>query len=177
MKVCTQCLQSKNLDQFAKRNRSKDGLQYKCKECTQLFNKAHYQANREEICKAVTIYWHQNKEWLAPKLRQTHKVYRENNKGRYAYHCRMRQARLLQATPIWLTSEHKQQMIALYEEGKAKGMHVDHIIPLKGKNVCGLHVPWNLQLLNPSENFRKNNKLSFQEIEPNTVFSKLLFEF
>ena len=70
----------------------------------------------------------------------------------------------MSATPTWLTRENLLQIRGFYakavEATKATGVkhHVDHIIPLCGKLVCGLHVPWNLQVLTASENLSKGRK-------------------
>ena len=40
-----------------------------------------------------------------------------------------------------------------------QNFHVDHIIPLKGKNVCGLHVENNLRIIDGLSNMKKGNKL------------------
>jgi 5-methylcytosine-specific restriction endonuclease McrA len=66
-----------------------------------------------------------------------------------------RRARKLQATPAWADEG---AIKAIYLEAGRLGMHVDHIVPLQGKNVCGLHVENNLQLLSPTENSKKRNK-------------------
>ena len=48
--------------------------------------------------------------------------------------------------------------IRVFYEKRPLNMEVDHIIPIKNKNICGLHVSWNLQYLTPKENRTKNNK-------------------
>jgi len=71
----------------------------------------------------------------------------------------------LKATPIWLNEVHIEQIKSFYVEAKKLESidniirHVDHIIPLQGITVCGLHVPWNLQILTAEENQTKKNKL------------------
>jgi len=68
-----------------------------------------------------------------------------------------RQERLRQATPKWTDTEKIKEIY----QNRPEGMHVDHIIPIAGENVSGLHVSWNLQYLDAEENIRKHN--SFDE--------------
>lgn len=59
------------------------------------------------------------------------------------------------ATPAWADMR---KIKEIYQKASEFGMHVDHVVPLHGKNVCGLHVHNNLQLLSMSENCAKGNK-------------------
>jgi 5-methylcytosine-specific restriction endonuclease McrA len=76
-----------------------------------------------------------------------------------------RQAAKLNATPRWITKEDFKEMEAVYIAARKTTLlagfncHVDHIVPLKGKEVCGLHVPWNLRVVSQSYNSQKNNNL------------------
>lgn len=65
-----------------------------------------------------------------------------------------RRALKLRATPAWANEE---KIKKIYAECP-KGHHVDHIVPLQGRKVCGLHVEDNLQYLPAAENIRKSNK-------------------
>jgi 5-methylcytosine-specific restriction endonuclease McrA len=67
-----------------------------------------------------------------------------------------RRAAKLKATPLWADLE---EIKNVYLEAQYFGMHVDHIIPLQSKEVCGLHIWENLQLLTPEKNIKKGNKL------------------
>jgi len=71
-------------------------------------------------------------------------------------------ARKLKATPSWATQQEIQDayMVAqIYTEISGIPHHVDHIVPLQGKNVCGLHWHENLQVIPGKENQMKSNKL------------------
>lgn len=57
-----------------------------------------------------------------------------------------------------LSKYYKHEIMTIYAN-KPQGMEVDHIVPRNGVNVCGLHVPWNLQYLTPEENRKKSNKV------------------
>ena len=76
----------------------------------------------------------------------------------------MRRRRLLVrlARPRWADMEKIKQIYAecrlLNEHCDEIKYHVDHIIPIQGKNVCGLHVEYNLQVITAKNNLRKSNK-------------------
>lgn len=67
----------------------------------------------------------------------------------------LRRAKVSHATPPWAN---KTAIKAMYVAARAAGLHVDHVIPLKGKYVSGLHVENNLQLLTPKQNRAKGNR-------------------
>ena len=65
------------------------------------------------------------------------------------------------ATPKWLTEEDHGRIAAIYLEAASFGpgvMHVDHRIPLRGRLICGLHVPENLQIIPALDNIAKGNR-------------------
>lgn len=114
--------------------------------------KRFYEANREtEI--AIRIQWNNDH----PKERKLiAKRFRENNPGKCAAWTRLHKARRKKATK--LSAADQLEIEGFYQFCKIfRGFQVDHIIPLKGKLVSGLHVPSNLQILTASENAKKRN--------------------
>ena len=70
----------------------------------------------------------------------------------------------LQRTPKWLSKSQYKDILKVYSKcrkvSRKTGVkhEVDHIVPLKGRDVCGLHVPWNLQIITKSNNAKKGNR-------------------
>ncbi len=98
------------------------------------------------------------------KIRLRKQGYFQEHKAKFNARCRKYQANKLNATPNWLTEyQHKQIELKYWisnflTEYTGVEHHVDHIYPLQGKNICGLHVPGNLQILTAKDNLSKGNR-------------------
>ena len=73
-----------------------------------------------------------------------------------------RRAAKLNATPAWADKEAIDRMytVSNFLTNKlGEPHHVDHVIPLQGKNICGLHVEYNLDVIPAVDNLSKGNKI------------------
>ena len=133
-----------------------------------LRNKEEILANRDKSPEAKALkaqYDKARRELKGDQLRQYDKERSSlpNRQAEKRNWSRKRKMTVKQATPNWLSELNDLFIKEIYSlavlRSKALGVeyHVDHIIPLHGKNVCGLHVPSNLQLLPASENLRKRH--------------------
>lgn len=130
--------------------KKKDALRYlNNKENLKLNTQAWRNKNGEKDKQTKKEWYLNNKE----KSNKTSKEWRKNNKKRCVYHTSKRRSDLAQRTPKWVNLKE----IKHFYDKCPDGYHVDHIIPLNGKNVCGLHVLNNLQYLPALENLKKHN--------------------
>jgi hypothetical protein len=91
------------------------------------------------------------------RVRELQRAWRVANRPALNAQMARARARRKKAMPRWLTKAQKAEIKALYVNARLLGCHVDHVAPLNGRGLCGLHVPWNLQLLTPHDNKRKYN--------------------
>lgn len=161
MKTCSICKSAKSYNEFYKASgRSVDGFRSTCKICHSNATKITYQENKEKRLVKSKQYYQANK---VKRNQQNKEWYRNhpdaNNRKSAAY-----RARKLNATPNWLNASQKSHIKVIYELANILNswgydrMDVDHIVPLKGENVCGLHVGWNLQIVSHQHNIEKRNK-------------------
>lgn len=95
-----------------------------------------------------------NPDKIAEYARRSGKKWRSNNKEATRLHSRSRSARVSRQTPKWIDRAAVRDFYAACPDG----WQVDHIIPINGETVSGLHVQGNLQYLTPPENQSKGNR-------------------
>lgn len=178
-KLCKRCNTHKPLLHFSPRADAKDGLAYWCTPCKTAATAAgprrkqvlrNYRERHADVCKqrvkaCVTAKpehyakkaaaWAQaNKERVLAGRRAAYK----KNAAQEIARVRLRKKRT-DAAPAWLLPGHHAEIEGLYRFCQLfRGFEVDHVIPLNGKQVSGLHVPENLQVLTVRANRQKGAK-------------------
>ena len=121
-----------------------------------------YKRNRDKILKYVAQYQKDNPE----VGRLAGKKYREANPDKQTAKTAKRRAAKLRATLRWLIDDELEQFLIseIYHLASIRSTvtgvlyNVDHIVPLQSKFVCGLHVSWNLQIIDSISNIKKHNR-------------------
>ena len=178
-KTCTKCWLAKPVELFSKNSRTKDGFQNHCKPCKLDYQRsnpnrkvvmAKYREANKELCNARSVASQQKRrdyynakmrEWSAANrdhlLERRRQWYRQN--AALDIERVRRRAGRIRSAEDWMTAAERAEVQGLYDFcALFKGFEVDHIIPLNGEAVSGLHVPWNLQVLPIAANRSKGNK-------------------
>ncbi len=142
------------------------------------YHKENYATNKDKILAQKKQYNIDNAEKVKAQKRAnylknivkhltTKKEYRESNKGKVNALSKMRKVNKINRTPKWTSDLDIWLMKEIYELATLRteltgiDWHVDHIIPLQGAFVSGLHTPFNMQVIPAIENIKKGNKYEF----------------
>lgn len=188
MKYCPRCKTTKDLGSFYKNRSQHDGLTTYCKPChnentklsiTKMYRNKNSTQYKKMLLNCRKSYKKHRNQRLKKMAEERAKLTPEERKARSEASVAWSKAnkkknraksnayrlRKIQATPKWLTPQQLMQIRAFSfkakELTKATGVRheTDHIIPLGGENVCGLHVPWNIQVVTSTYNKKKRNSL------------------
>jgi hypothetical protein len=191
VKTCTRCKISKDKIFFSKQTVAKDGLQPHCKECKKLYQQTcvtrnetckRYRDANKELCMARTLkcvknnkekynkiasdWTFKNKERVLQNRRNWYRL--NSSKPIEAQRRRVKRMQGLKLSPAFQAEVDGMYLYCNIMNRFAKNfserLEVDHIIPLNGKLVSGLHVLNNLQILTASENRSKGNRINLNEV-------------
>lgn len=156
MKICSICKVSQDKSCFHKNKSYTPGLDARCKLC----KKKTYLETSSAV-KERTRLWKENN---VDKKRLANKNWAKVNRQYYAAWASERRASKLSATVSWDKEFSEFVLEEAFSLAKLRftmfnfKWHVDHIVPLRGKTICGLHVWNNLQVIPAITNMKKGNR-------------------
>lgn len=157
---CTKCLVAQDLSCFSINRRGLYGKASWCRGCFKQYDRLSYR--RQYNVSRCAEYRSKNLELCRAKDRERAKRFPEDRRASTAKY----KAKKIGSMPPWLTKDQKYVIDTVYLMAHALNhaagknqFHVDHIMPLQGSLVSGLHVPWNLRIITRKENLVKKNKL------------------
>jgi len=189
LKACNLCKLEKEYSFFNKDKKRPDGYSNRCKDCVSKTRPSRkgsntskeywsrwYKLNREHLLERQKSDPRRSEDAAKRYQRDKERILRvsadyRKTPGWRVLNCTKeakRRSKKIKATPDWLTPKQEQEIKNFYwlakdlEAVSGETYHVDHIIPLQGKDVCGLHVPWNLQVLPHDINLKKSNRIGYK---------------
>ena len=172
MKTCSKCKEAKSLEGFSRDARSNDGLRSDCKDCCRAYH-AHWRAENTEKRRDLLNQWRITNPERTKQLRReamqrsyarnpvlhrerSSKWATENKEARAATQSKRRAA----GSCAWADAGKIREVYEFAHEFRNAGfdVEVDHIEPLQGKTVCGLHVEHNLRVCLADTNRSKGNR-------------------
>jgi len=166
MKTCFKCKLLKNFSDFYPEKGNASGYASYCKECNNEYAKKR-RLNKDIKAKdsdKKKQWYLRNKQRIVANIR----IWVKNNRARSNATKKKYELAKTKRTPAWLTPVDFERIETQYKLAEIltklhnEPWHVDHVIPLQGKKVSGLHVPSNLQVIKGGNNCSKSNKFEVQ---------------
>ena len=135
-----------------------DDHEFKQDECRRCVKKKRGRIMKSDILQLGHLRQEAKRSGYKGGLRPTEVVIKQTG-GKFG--AAVRSARMQIATPKWVNHSEMQEIQRECQRvSKETGVkhHVDHVVPIAHHNVCGLNVPWNLQIIPAEDNLRKSNK-------------------
>jgi len=178
--MCCKCKIEREKSAFNKNKSKKDGLSDECRICTLEYGRKYRTLNKEKLLRGSREFKSLHRDEINTKNRERYLLKRQDevfmkkkrdanlkykslNKGKVNSDTAKRYVAKMDRLAV-STKEELINIEDLYKEAQKLTRetkvphHVDHIIPLQGKLVSGLHVLKNLQILTEQENCSKHNK-------------------